>query len=174
MTLGQAQEELSGDAAGADLDRTRALVDAAHRDAKTALVELRDLARGIHPPVLDSGLGPALESLAARSAVPVSLHVDLPSRPSPAIETIAYYCAAELITNAVKHSGAPYVGVTLTRRGDRLRLQVDDDGRGGARIVPGGGLAGLVERTHNVDGRLAVLSPEGGPTVITAELPHQL
>ena len=114
MKLGLAREKLGGtitgttvaDTMGADLERALELVDAAHRGAKEAITELRDLARGIHPPVLDHGLGTALTTLAARSDVPVELVIDLPERPSAAIETIAYFCAAELLTNVAKHSGA--------------------------------------------------------------------
>jgi len=151
MKLGMAKDELDADPAAADaqavLERTRSLVDTAHHSAKQALVELRDLARGIHPPVLDSGLDAALTSLAARSAVPVALGVDVPERPSPSIETIAYFCAAELLTNVAKHSRARHATVDVVLRpGGLLRLRVGDDGTGGARIggggAGGGGLAG--------------------------------
>jgi len=175
MTLGQIKENLDLDQGPADLDRTRALVDTAHRTAKDALVELRDLARGIHPPVLDAGLDAALATLAAGSAVPVELSVLVPRRPSPAIETIAYYCAAELLANVAKHSGAHQAGVRVREpdspAGDRLLLTVSDDGSGGARVSPGGGLAGLAERVGTVDGRLRIESPPGGPTLVTIDLP---
>jgi signal transduction histidine kinase len=166
MQLDMAKEEL----AGGDATAAVALLDTAHQGAKQALVELRDLARGLHPPVLDSGLAPALESLAARSAVPVALHIDLPERPSPAIETIVYFSAAELMTNLVKHSHARHATVTLAhRRPGWLRLTVSDDGVGGAH--PGGGLGGLADRVGMVDGQLALSSPDGGPTVATIDLP---
>jgi signal transduction histidine kinase len=179
MKLGMAKDELDEDLAAGDaqavLERTRALVDTAHHSAKQAIVELRDLARGIHPPVLDSGLDAALASLAARSAVPVALRVDVPERPSPSIETIAYFCTAELLANVAKHSRARHITVELTQHPDgRLRLQVRDDGAGGARISgegAGGGLAGLADRVRTVDGRLEITSPPGGPTVVTIELP---
>jgi signal transduction histidine kinase len=166
MKLGLAKDELTaGDTAAA-----LALVDTAHAGAKRALVELRDLARGIHPPVLDSGLVPALRSLAARSAVPVELHLDLPDRPSPAIETIAYFSAAELLANVAKHSQARRAVLSLQGAGPGwLRLRVRDDGVGGAR--PGGGLAGLADRIRTVDGRLDIASPPGGPTVVSVDLP---
>jgi signal transduction histidine kinase len=109
MKLGLATKKLGGmvDGTGqSDLDRVLELVAAAHRGAKQAITELRDLARGIHPPVLDQGLGIALTTLAARSDLPVDLVIDLPERPSAAIETIAYFCAAELLANVAKHSGA--------------------------------------------------------------------
>jgi signal transduction histidine kinase len=174
MKLGLAREKLSGTIDGTvppDLDRVLELVDAAHRGAKEAIAELRDLARGIHPSVLDHGLGTALATLAARSDVPVELAVDLPGRPSAAIETIAYFCAAELLANVSKHSGARHATLAAVRTPARLRIQVTDDGSGGARAEARGGLAGLAERISNVDGRLQVTSPPGGPTVVTVDLP---
>jgi signal transduction histidine kinase len=174
MKLGLAREKLGGTINGTvqpDLERVLELVDAAHRGAKEAIAELRDLARGIHPPVLDHGLGTALTTLAARSDVPVDLVVDLPERLSAAIETIAYFCAAELLTNVAKHSGARRATLAAVRVPGLLRVRVSDDGAGGARIEARGGLAGLAERIRTVDGRLQVSSPSGGPTVVTVELP---
>lgn len=176
MKLGMIKDELddANDREGrpVDLAQTRSLVESAHTSAKEALVELRDLARGIHPPVLDRGLDAALATLAASSPVPVRLHVDVPHRPSPPIETIAYFCTAELLTNVAKHSGARRATVDLTLRDGALRLQVGDDGMGGARIGDhAGGLAGLADRVRTVDGALRVASPPGGPTVVTVELP---
>ncbi len=120
MKLGLATEKLGGMINGTappDLERVLELVDAAHRGAKEAIAELRDLARGIHPPVLDHGLGIALTTLAARSDVPVELVVDLPERPAAAIETIAYFCAAELLSNVAKHSGARHASAGGSPRG---------------------------------------------------------
>ncbi|MEU6820967.1 sensor domain-containing protein [Streptomyces atriruber] len=154
-----------------DVGRIRKLVDGAHRNATEALTELRDLARGIHPPVLDDGLPDALATLTARSTVPVLLSTDVPVRPTPAIETIAYFCAAELLTNVIKHSGARRAEIGVTQRDGLLRLQVTDDGRGGAAAGTGSGLPGLVQRVRTVDGRIDVHSPEGGPTTVTVELP---
>jgi signal transduction histidine kinase len=174
MKLGLAREKLGGAVDGtaqADLQRILELVDAAHRGAKEAIAELRDLARGIHPPVLDHGLGTTLASLAARSEVPVELVVDLSERPSAAIETIAYFCAAELLTNVAKHSGARHATLEAAHVDGLLRIQVSDDGCGGARLERRGGLAGLAERVRTVDGRLQVRSPPRGPTVVTVELP---
>jgi signal transduction histidine kinase len=174
MKLGLAREKLGGTITGfteADMERALELVNAAHRGAKEAIIELRDLARGIHPPVLDHGLGTALTTLAARSNVPVELVIDLPERPSAAIETIAYFCAAELLTNVAKHSGAQHATLEVVHGAGLLRVRVSDDGCGGARIEARGGLAGLAERVRTVDGRLQVSSPRGGPTVVTAELP---
>lgn len=171
MKIGLAKEELTGAYRPIDLDRARLAIDAAHQSAKAALVEVRDLARGIHPPALDRGLNTALATLAARSPVPVQLDVDLTVRPSPAVESIAYYCVAELLTNIAKHSGAKHATVSVAQIGERMRVRVSDDGTGGACDENGGGLAGLTERVHTVDGRLDVASPAGGPTVIEFELP---
>jgi signal transduction histidine kinase len=174
MKLGLAREHLGGMVDGtahADLERVLDLVVAAHRGVKHAITELRDLARGIHPPVLDQGLGTALTSLAARNEVPAELVMDLPERPSAAIETIAYFCAAELLANVAKHSGARHATLEVAHVPGLLRMRVSDDGTGGARIEARGGLAGLAERVTTVDGRLQVSSPPGGPTVITVEMP---
>jgi signal transduction histidine kinase len=174
MKLGLARDHLSTPAArlqGADLDRALELVDAAHRGAMEAITELRDLARGIHPPALDEGLDAALAGLGTRSNLPVELVIDLPQRPSPAIETIAYFCAAELLTNAAKHSGAQCARLEVIHEAGLVTMRVSDDGTGGARLEPGGGLAGLAERVKTVDGSLQVESPAGGPTIVTVELP---
>jgi signal transduction histidine kinase len=174
MTLGQIKENLASEAPGASphLSRTRELADAAHRNAKDALAELRDLARGIHPPVLDAGLGAALATLVTTSAIPVRVAVDLPDRPSPSIETMAYFCVAELLANVAKHSGAARASVQVAMGHGRLLVTVTDDGNGGARVGAGGGLAGLVERVGTVDGEVLVESPAGGPTVVSIELPR--
>ena len=171
MSLGMAREKLGQGASEADLGRARALVDTAHRGAKEAIVELRDLARGIHPPALDNGLPDALSTLAARSAIPVVLSTAIPERPTPAIEAIAYFCAAELLANAAKHSAAAEVTIDAAERGGTLWLRVMDAGRGGADPARGSGLAGLQQRVRTVDGRMSVTSPDGGPTVVTVELP---
>ena len=171
MSLGMAKEKLGEGASEADMARARLLVDTAHRGAKEAIAELRDLARGIYPPVLDNGLADALGTLAARSAIPVSLTVAIPQRPTPAIEAIAYFCAAELLANAAKHSGAAEVTIDATERAGLLQLRVMDDGRGGADPGQGSGLAGLQQRARTVDGQLSVSSPDGGPTLVTVDLP---
>jgi signal transduction histidine kinase len=175
MNLGMAKEKLGADGQPLDVRRARELVDAAHLGAKEALVELRELVRGIHPPVLEVGLAEALATLAAGSAIPVRVSAELPVRPTPAIETIAYFCAAELLANATKHSGANKVGINAeiidSERTSVLRVGVCDDGAGGADPARGSGLAGLERRVGAVDGRLTVSSPAGGPTRITIELP---
>jgi signal transduction histidine kinase len=176
MKLGLAVKKLGGMTSGAgqtDLDRVLELVIAAHRGAREAVTELRDLCRGIHPPALDQGLGIALTTLAARSDLPVDLAIDLPGRQSAAIETIAYFCAAELLTNVTKHSGARHATLEAVHPPGLLRVRVSDDGRGGARVEARGGLAGLAERVRAVDGTLRLSSPPGGPTVITVELPSR-
>jgi signal transduction histidine kinase len=170
MHLGMVKEKLGEGGRPPDVTGARELVDAAHRGAKDALAELRDLARGIHPPVLDNGLADALGTLAAGSAIPVELATDIPVRPTPAIETIAYFCAAELLANAAKHSLASRIGLRATGRGELLLLSVTDDGVGGAD-AGGGGLSGLAQRVSTVDGRLEIASPPGGPTRVTVELP---
>jgi signal transduction histidine kinase len=167
MNLGMAREKLGDDAD----PEVRELVDAAHQGAKDALTELRNLARGIHPPALDNGLAAALATLAASSAIPVELATAIPQRPAPAIETIAYFCAAELLANAAKHSHANTITIDVTERDRMLVLRVSDDGRGGADPAHGSGLSGLAQRARTVDGSLEIMSPQGGPTHITVQLP---
>jgi signal transduction histidine kinase len=173
LTLGEIKENLeaAGDGGGNDQARTTMLIGAAHRNAKETLAELRDLARGIHPAVLDRGLDAALSTLAETSMTPVALTVSIAERPSPAIETITYFCAAELLANIAKHSRATRAAISVTEQDGELVMTVCDDGAGGARIIAGGGLAGLRERVQTVDGRLALSSPDGGPTTVTVALP---
>jgi signal transduction histidine kinase len=121
--------------------------------------------------VLDNGLADALASLAAGSATPVELEVSIPVRPTPAIETIAYFCAAELLANAAKHSFANKIAIRAAGQRDVLLLSVADDGTGGADPSRGTGLSGLAQRAAVVDGGLTIASPPGGPTKITVELP---
>ena len=170
MNLGMAREKLGDD--DQESATVRELIDAAHRNAVDALADLRDLARGIHPPVLDNGLASALATLAASSAIPVTVSADIGTRPAPAIETIAYFCAAELIANATKHSYANQIKIDIhTERTGVLLLEVSDDGIGGADAGRGSGLSGLAQRVSTVDGRINVSSPAGGPTMVTVELP---
>ncbi|MFE3635843.1 sensor histidine kinase [Streptomyces cellostaticus] len=167
MDLGLAKEKLREDPREA-----ARMVDEAHGEVKTALQELRDLARGIHPAVLtDRGLDAALSAVASRCTVPVRVEVDLPTRPAPAIEGIAYFTVSELLQNISKHSRARSASVDVWRAEDRLLVQVRDDGVGGADAVRGSGLAGLAGRLDAVDGVLVVDSPVGGPTRVIAELP---
>jgi signal transduction histidine kinase len=174
MRLGMAKEKLADDTQ-LDLDQVRQLVNDAHRGAKEAIIELRDLARGIHPPALDIGLEGALATLAARCTVPTSLTLDLGERPTPAIEAIAYFCVAELLANVTQHAKASRASITCTEHGGWLRVVVRDDGTGGASLSRVGssssGLVGLTDRVHAVDGRLGIVSPPRGPTVVTVDLP---
>lgn len=180
MRLGQAKEKLDQLVPGAgervaDIDAIRRLVDEAHRGAKEAITDLRDLARGIHPPALDTGLENALATLAARSPVATEVTVSIPIRPSPAIEAISYFCAAELLANVAQHSGATRAALTCAQHGPWLRIVVRDNGRGGAAVTRAGsassGLDGLAERVGTVDGHFSIASPPGGPTAITVDLP---
>ncbi len=174
MRLGMAKEKLA-DPDHLDIDQVRDLVNDAHRGAKEAIVELRDLARGIHPPALDVGLEGALATLAARSTIPTELAVTIDERPSQAIEAIAYFCVAELMANVAQHAFASRASVSCAQQGRWLRLVVRDDGVGGAQAVNTGssssGLSGLADRVRMVDGNLEVTSPPRGPTVVTVDLP---
>jgi signal transduction histidine kinase len=165
MDLGMAQEKLTSDPEGA-----HALITGAHTEAKKAIAELRDLSRGIYPAILtDRGLGPALSSIAARNPVEVALDVDLDGRLPAATEAAAYFVTVEALTNVAKHSGAAHARVVITRRSGTLRVEVSDDGSGGADPA-GAGLTGLRQRVEALDGRLAVQSGDLG-TTIRAELP---
>src|SRR5215510_11943211 len=169
MNLGMARERFESEP-----EPVRQAIAAAHDEAVLALTELREFIRGLHPAVLsDRGLGPALSGLAARAPLPVRLRVDVPKPASPGVEAVAYFIVSEALTNVVRHAQATRAEVTVTRAGDVLRIDVTDDGRGGA--VPsagdGTGLRGLAQRAAAVDGTLNIDSPPGGPTVITAELP---
>jgi len=167
MDLGMAREKFARDP-----EQARALLDEAHDEAKRALTELRNLARGIHPAVLtDRGLDAALSALAARATVPVEVSVELARRPPPTVESAAYFVVAEALNNVAKHAAATGAAVRVTHRDQRLVVEVSDDGVGGADPRAGSGLAGLADRITAVDGRFSVSSPAGGPTVIRAELP---
>ncbi|WIB00476.1 sensor histidine kinase [Curtobacterium sp. MCBA15_012] len=174
MTLGDARDRLQHGQGGAGVE---ALVDQAHAATKEALVELRALARGIHPPVLDAGLEAALTSACARVPFPVTLRTDLPVRPAPVVEGIAYFGVLELLTNVSKHAGATSAVVDVALVGTDLVATVQDDGVGGAHVAltaedgHGTGLAGLLERLRAVDGSLHVDSPAGGPTSVRLVVP---
>jgi signal transduction histidine kinase len=155
-----------------DPDYARSLLEQAHEQAKIAIQDLRSLVRGIHPSVLDErGLDAALSALVASCHVPVRVDVRLSGRPDRPQEAVAYFVVAEAITNVTKHASASKAAVTITDDDGVLRVLVEDDGRGGAAIEPGGGLAGLAARAAAIDGRLTVTSPPGGPTRVAAELP---
>jgi signal transduction histidine kinase len=166
MELGRARAKFASDPQAAE-----AIVGQAHEQAKEALTELRNLVRGVHPPVLsDRGLDAALSGLAALSPVPVTVRVDQAERPPASVEAIAYFVVAEALTNVAKHAKASRVLVSVTRSGNLLNVAVSDDGIGGASVT-GQGLSGLAARVAGIDGRLLVTSPDGGPTAIEAVLP---
>jgi signal transduction histidine kinase len=169
MELGRAKAKFADDVEGA-----AALIDQAHSEAKAALVELRDLVRGVHPPVLtDRGLDAAISGLVARCPIPVETQYDVPIRPRPAVEAVAYFTIAEALTNVAKHSRATHVRVVVEGApgpAGTLNIVVSDDGIGGAD-ADGAGLRGLADRLGGIDGALSVESPPGGPTIISAILP---
>ncbi|MFC4585409.1 sensor histidine kinase [Sphaerisporangium corydalis] len=167
MNLGMARASLSGPPSP-----LQEVIVRSHEEAKQALKELRDLVRGLHPAVLtDEGLDAALSGLATRSPLPVRLRVEVPGRVSPTIEAVAFFVVSEALANVAKHSGASGAEVLAWREGDVLRLEVVDDGLGGAEPGGGTGLRGLAQRVGSVDGTLGVDSPPGGPTRISVELP---
>jgi signal transduction histidine kinase len=150
----------------------RDAIAAGHDAAREALRELRDVVRGLHPAVLtDEGLDAALSGIAARAPLPVQVRVAMPRRASPTVEAVAFFVVSEALTNVARHAHATRATVTVTTTGDRLRVVVEDDGRGGARPDGGTGLRGLAARVAAADGALRLDSPDGGPTTITAELP---
>ncbi|MEY9889665.1 signal transduction histidine kinase [Catenulispora sp. MAP5-51] len=171
MDLGRAKSKLkTGDES--DSAAAAQLVAEAHEGVKLALSELRDLARGIHPAVLtDRGLDAALSALAGRSPVPVEVDAALPWRPSPEVESAAYFVASESLANMAKHAHATRAWIELELRDGNLRMIVGDNGVGGAEADTGGGLAGLSDRIAPLDGILSVSSPLGGPTQIIMEMP---
>ena len=166
MNLGIAREALK------EPSPAREAIVAAHEEAMASLAELRQFVRGLHPAVLDDrGLDAALSGIAARVPIPVHVSVAVEPRCPASVEAIAYFVVSEALTNVVKHSAAERAEVRVTRDNTRLRITVTDDGRGGAVMVPGGGLTGLARRTASVDGTMTLHSPSGGPTTIEVELP---
>lgn len=168
MTLGRAKSRYRQDPLGVG-----DLLDDAHQQAKDAVVDLRHLIRGLHPPVLsDRGLDAALSAITARCPVPVDLTVELDQRPPAIVEAIGYFVVAEALTNVAKHAKASAAGVTVRRDIDGpVWITITDNGIGGADPDRGTGLRGLADRVSGVDGQLDVESPVGGPTVLTVELP---
>jgi signal transduction histidine kinase len=167
MGLGMAKDKLDDDP-----EQARQLVAEAHEDAKRAIAELRDFARGIHPAVLDDrGLDAALSALAARSLIPVHVQVTMPTRPPATTESSAYFIVSEALTNVAKHANANQAWVTVVREPHRLVIDVRDDGRGGADPLLGTGLRGLRDRVAAADGTFSLSSPAGGPTVLQVVLP---
>ncbi len=168
MTLARAEEQLADPDKA---DRARQLVSDALANTKDTLTELRDLVRGIRPPALDLGLVPAVQTLVARNPIPVELVDDVTVHPSLGVETLAYFCVAELLANVSRHSGATQATVWLHSDADELRIVVADNGSGGVEPANGSGLTGLADRLRMVDGRLDIDSPSGGPTTVTAVVP---
>jgi signal transduction histidine kinase len=167
MELSRAQRQLAKDPEAA-----QATIKSAITATRETLDELRALSRGIAPPILsDRGLAPALAALAGRCTVPVDLDVQTVERFQAAVENAIYFVCAETLTNVAKHSRATVCTVQLTRVGNYLMLTIGDDGVGGAHVAKGHGLAGLADRLRAVDGELTVQSPDGGPTLIVAEVP---
>ncbi|MCR1784487.1 sensor histidine kinase [Nocardioides carbamazepini] len=167
MDLGRARVQLA-----ADPDTAARTLDAAVAQTREAVEELRALSRGIAPPLLvDRGLAAAVAEMADGQPIPVRVVADVPRKLPLAVETAAYFVAAEALTNVVKHSGADRADVTLEVVDGRLQVTVDDNGRGGATAAPGHGLSGLRERLAGVDGQLFLASPAGGPTRLRAEVP---
>jgi signal transduction histidine kinase len=166
MNLGMARAQTE------TVEEAHEAIAEAHEEAKAALAELRNLIRGLHPPVLeDRGLDAALSGVAARMPIPVRLTVNVPRRPAPTIEAVAYFVVSEGLTNITKHAQATQADVFVQQDGDRLHIIVTDDGVGGADPARGTGLAGLARRAESVDGSLEITSPHGGPTLLTVDLP---
>jgi len=167
MNLGMAEEMVARDPAQA-----AALLTEARESASTALSELRDLVRGIHPPVLaDRGLDGAVKALAMSCPFKVDVTYDVPGRPAAPVESAAYFAIAECLANAVKYSAATTAWIQITHEDEKLHMIVGDDGIGGAVIRPGGGLYGIERRLAAFDGTLTVVSPSAGPTTVIMELP---
>lgn len=168
MTLGMARQKVK-----TDPDRAVSLIDEAHTSTKSAITELRQLARGFHPAILeDRGLDPALSALASQSPVPVSLDVRIGRRCAPQTEAAMYFAIAESITNANKHAKATSVRVIAVERpGGKLWARIEDDGIGGANPLPGGGIDGVANRVRAAGGTYTLTSPAGGPTTVEVSLP---
>ena len=167
MTLGIAKQRID-----TDPERATELIEEAHTSTKAAITELRQLARGIHASVLDDrGLDAALSALAARSHVPVVLDVRQPTRCSRDAEAALYFAIAESLTNAAKHSRASECRVIVRERENELWAWIEDNGIGGARIVPGGGLDGITNRVLAAGGTAKLTSPVGGPTSLEVSVP---
>ena len=185
MSLGMADQALSGGGAASDPEAARRLVEDARATTSAAINDLRSVVRGIHPPVLsDRGLGGAVEALALDMAIPVDVAADLAGRPPAPVESAVYFAVAECLANVGKHSGAAHAWVRLAHADGVLRVVVGDDGRGGAwapgRVAGAGGngggtgMLGVSRRLGAFDGTMAVSSPAGGPTVVTLEVPCAL
>ncbi|WP_250005956.1 sensor domain-containing protein [Actinoplanes sp. M2I2] len=167
MTIGLAEELVDRDPA-----TVRKLLAEARETSSTALIELRHLVRGIHPPVLaERGLDGAVRALALTLRIPTTVDSDVTGRLETPVESAAYFAVAETLTNVQRHSGATFAYVSMHHTGGVLRLEIGDDGRGGADPKRGTGLAGMERRLAAFDGTMTMSSPPGGPTIVTMELP---
>ncbi|MFI1917575.1 sensor histidine kinase [Nocardia sp. NPDC020380] len=167
LALGAAERQLDKNP-----EATRRLIADTRAASAAALAELRDLVRGIHPPVLaERGLADALRALALASPLSTQVRVDLPGEPSPAIAAAVYFAVSELLANVLKHAAAEHLELDVRHREGVLRVRVTDDGRGGADTAGGSGLGGIRRRLATFDGTLTVTSPSGGPTAIDLEVP---
>ncbi len=170
MNLGTIEALIEKDPAQA-----KQLLATARASSAEALTELRDLVRGIHPPVLaERGLGDAVRALALRLPIPSEVDVELKGRAGAPVESAAYFAVSEVLTNAAKHSGADRIWVDLHHADGMLRISVTDNGKGGAVAAGGSGLSGIERRLGTFDGIMAVSSPAGGPTMVTMEIPCEL
>ncbi len=166
MNLGMAKAQTT------TVEEAHQALTEAHEEAKAALTELRHLIRGLHPAVLgDRGLDAALSGLAARMPIPVRVTVDMPRRPTPTIEAVAYFVVSEALANIAQHAQASQAEVYIQRAADRLHVIVSDDGAGGADPARGTGLVGLARRASSVDGTFEISSPPDGPTLLSVDLP---
>ncbi|GAA0485514.1 histidine kinase [Paractinoplanes deccanensis] len=166
LQLGLARVDLPGDSPAGQA------VAVAHDQAKLLMAELRELIHGIRPQTLtEAGLPAALRELADQATIPVTVRADLPARPPPGVESVAYFAAAEALTNVFKHSQAATAAVTVADHDGILTVEILDDGRGGADPSRGTGLTGLADRVAVADGRMLLSSPAGGPTLIRVEIP---
>ncbi|MFH8605934.1 sensor histidine kinase [Streptomyces sp. NPDC018029] len=155
--------------------KAKELLAKARQNSGEALTELRDLVRGIHPPVLaERGLGDAVKALALRLPIATEVDVELAGRVEAPVESAAYFAVSETLTNAIKHSGGDRIWVDMHHADGMLRIAVTDNGKGGAAIGSGSGLSGVERRLGTFDGVLAVSSPAGGPTMVTMEIPCEL
>ncbi|MCX4773020.1 sensor histidine kinase [Streptomyces sp. NBC_01285] len=158
-----------------DPAQAKKLLAMARESSAEALTELRDLVRGIHPPVLaERGLGDAVKALALRMPIGTEVDVELSGRAQAPVESAAYFAVSEILTNAAKHSGADRIWVDLHDAEGMLRISVTDNGKGGAATGSGSGLSGVERRLGTFDGIMAVSSPAGGPTMVTMEIPCEL
>ncbi|MGW9244376.1 sensor histidine kinase [Streptomyces badius] len=170
MNLGTIEALIEKDPAQA-----KKMLAMARESSAEALTELRDLVRGIHPPVLaERGLGDAVRALALRLPLASEVTVELPGRAEAPVESAAYFAVSEALANTVKHAEAERVYVDLHHAEGMLRVSVTDDGKGGAVVGSGSGLSGIERRLGTFDGVLAVSSPAGGPTMVTMEIPCEL